>query len=526
MMDKKVIDNTIENRRIAKNTILLYFRTIIVMFVSLYTSRVILKVLGVEDYGVYNAVGGFVAMFSIISGSLSNAISRYITVGIGKGDATELQRIFSTSVSIQIIISFLVVLVCELFGVWFLNFKMDIPNERMIAANWVLQCSLIVFVVNLISIPYNACIIAHEHMSALALISILEAVLKLTVVLLISFSSVDKLIIYSVLLAVVAIIVRIIYGIYCKSHFKEVHYGFLYDKSLFKEMMGFSGWNFFSNTASILNTQGLNLLINLFYGVLLNAARGIAAQVESAVMAFVYNFSSAINPQITKSYAVGNKERLHFLICKGAKFTFFLTLLFSLPVLIETNYLLKIWLGHVPDFSVLFTRLALIGALVSNLGNTSYVACLATGKIKKYSIYITSVASSVFFLTWFFYGIGFHPATPYIVFILVYCVVLFVRLYLMKEMLDFPIMLFVRQVIYKIIPPSVLSIILPLLLQMNMAQSLLRCLCVCTLCIVSSSVIIYALGLSCGEKVTVKKTIMEYLEKYKLITVKNDKNNR
>ena len=266
--------NISNNKQIAQNTIFLYFRTILIMLVTLYTSRVVLNTLGVEDFGVYNAVGGVVAMFAVISGALSNAISRYITYGIGKGDKENLKIVFCTSVNIQIIIAIIIFILCEFVGLWFLNSKMNVPDSRLVAANWVLHCSLLTFVINLISVPYNACIIAHEHMNAYAYISIFDAILKLIVAFLLIISPVDKLIVYSILLLLSALGVRLLYGLYCGRHYEECRYMPIYDKHLFKEMMGFAGWNFFGNATSILNSQGINLLINVFFGVVANSARG------------------------------------------------------------------------------------------------------------------------------------------------------------------------------------------------------------------------------------------------------------
>lgn len=257
-------DTSQNNKRIAKNTLLLYIRTIFVMLVTLYTSRVILNTLGVSDFGIYNVVGGVVAMFSVISGSLSTSISRFITYELGHGDINKLKRIFSTSVNIQIGISLVVLILAEIFGVWFLNTKMNIPTDRLTAANWVLQCSLISFIINLISVPYNACIIAHERMSAFAYISILETVLKLAIVYMLLISPYDKLVTYAILLVFVSLIIRLIYGWYCNRNFSESHYKFVYDKQLIKEMTGFAGWSFFGNGAYMLNVQGIDMLINVF----------------------------------------------------------------------------------------------------------------------------------------------------------------------------------------------------------------------------------------------------------------------
>ena len=277
-------DNSANNKRIAKNTLLLYIRMLFLMLVSLYTSRVILNALGVEDYGIYNVVGGVVTMFSMLSGSLSAAISRFITFELGTGDIEKLKKVFSASVTIQFGISLVFVVVAETIGIWFLNNKMEIPEGRLIAANWCLQFSIMTFVINLLCVPYNASIIAHEKMSAFAYISILDAVGKLVVAWCIALSPVDKLIFYGFLMALIAWIIQFIYSLYCKRHFVECSYKFIYDNDLLKQMFSFAGWNFFGAGSWQLMNQGVNLLLNIYFGVTLNAARGIATQVDHAVM--------------------------------------------------------------------------------------------------------------------------------------------------------------------------------------------------------------------------------------------------
>lgn len=276
-------DNQSNKKRIAKNTLLLYVRMLFLMVISLYTSRVILNALGVNDFGIYNVVGGVVAMFSILSGSLSAAISRFITFELGKKDEEGLKKVFSASVTIQLALSAIIVILIEAVGVWFLNEKMSIPANRMYAANWVLQFSVITFVINLISVPYNATIIAHERMSAFAYISIFEGVGKLAIAFLITLAPFDRLIFYSILMCSIAVAVRLVYGTYCKRHFVECTYHFRWDKELLKRMFGFAGWNFIGATSAILRDQGGNIILNLFFGPAVNAARGIANQVNNAM---------------------------------------------------------------------------------------------------------------------------------------------------------------------------------------------------------------------------------------------------
>lgn len=494
------MDNTAENKRIAKNTLLLYCRTFITMAITLYISRLVLNQLGVDNYGIYNVVGGVVTMFSVISSALTSSISRFITYELGRKEIEKLNKIFSTSVNIQIVLSIIIVIIGECAGLWFLNYKMSIPLERVSAANWVFQFSLLTFCVNLISVPYNACIIAHEHMTAFAYISVLEAVLKLVICYMLVLSPFDKLVYYAFLMFLVAIIIRMIYGIYCKRTFKECTYRSIYDKGLFKEMLNFAGWNFFINTAYVFNTQGVNLLINVYFGVTLNAARGIATQVEGAVMQFVNNFTTAINPQITKDYARGDIQQLFMLVCRGAKFSYYLLLMLALPLMIEANTVLEVWLKIVPDYSVLFVRLSLIGAMVNILGNTGYTACMATGNIKRYVIYISSVGFLVFPLTWLAYNYGMPVFYAYIIFILVYCLVNATRLYIMKGLLCFPFSLFLRQVLLPVSITTILGAIIPVWISTLLEPSLLRVGITIVVCTISLGLAISFVGLTKHER--------------------------
>lgn len=489
-----------KNQRIAKNTVLLYIRTAFTMLVSLYTSRIILKVLGVDDYGIYNVVGGTIAMFSIFSGSLSGAISRFITFGLGEGNLEKLKNIFATSVSIQIGLSILIFLLSEIVGIWLVNVKLNIPADRLYAAHWVLQFSILTFIVGLISVPYNACIIAHEHMKVFAYIGILEVVLKLLFVAALYFSPFDKLIVYSALLALISLILRIIYGVYCKRHFEECSSRLRLDRSLLKEMTGYAGWNFFGNTAYLFNTQGVNILINLFFGVTLNAARGIVTQVEGAVMQFVNNFMTAITPQITKSYATNDKEYMFTLICRGAKFSFFLLLFFLIPIEFEAQTILQLWLGTVPEHTVVFLRLSLIGTATVLIGNTSFTGIMATGKIRNYQLCVTAVGCLVFPFTWIAYRLGAPAWSAYLIYAIIYGLLNWIRLIFLKKLLGFPISMFIRKVIYPILSVTILTVILPLLLYIEFEPSFIRLFLLTGVSCMTTAVSIYLFGLDGGEK--------------------------
>ena len=485
------------------------------MLISLYTSRVILNALGVEDYGIYNVVGGVVTMFSMLSGSLSAAISRFITFELGTGDKEKLKKVFSSSVTIQVGIALTIIILAETVGLWFLNEKMVIPENRMTAANWCFQFSIITFAVNLISVPYNAAIIAHEKMSAFAYISIFEAVGKLTIAWLISFTPIDRLIFYGGLVALLAIVIRFIYGWYCKRHFDECIYHCIYDHELLKRMFGFAGWNFFGAGSWQLMTQGVNLLLNLYFGVAVNAARGIATQVDNAVLQFVNNFTTAINPQITKSYASNNKEYMFSLMFSGAKLSYFLILLFAVPIICEIQLILRLWLKIVPDHTIIFVRMALIVSMIHVLSNTMITAMLATGNIKKYQIIVGGLGMLVLPLAWIFFIMGFPPEMAYTSTIIVFISQLICRLFLMREMIDLSIREFLNQVFLKVIFTTAISFSIPITISYVCDESFTRFVVVVIVSLVLSSTTILYVGLTRRERKFVYAQINHVINKVK-----------
>lgn len=488
------------NKRIAKNTLLLYFRMLFLMVVSLYTSRVVLAALGVEDFGIYNVVGGVVAMFSMLSGSLSAAISRFITFELGKGDLSKLKRIFSSSVTIQIILSAIIVLLIESMGVWFLNVKMVIPAERIEAANWVLQFSAITFVVNLISVPYNAAIIAHERMAAFAYISIVEAVGKLTVAYLIMISPMDRLIFYALLICVISLVLRIIYGMYCKRHFAECIYQWIWDKDLLKQMFGFAGWNMIGASSAILRDQGGNIVINLFCGPAVNAARGIAFQVNGAVHGFVQNFMTALNPQITKSYASGDHSYMMTLIFQGARLSYYMLLLLSLPIIVSAEYILSLWLGVVPEHTVLFVQLVLLFAMSESISSPLVTAMLATGKIRNYQIVVGGLQMLNFPVSYILLRMGCIPETVIIVAICISQCCLAARLWMLRNMMGIKIRAYLYKVYFNVIMVTLSSAVLPLIAANYIESDFVSFVGLSIACVVMSFIAILYVGCNRQER--------------------------
>lgn len=434
-------------KKIAKNTIALYLRSIIVMAVGIYTSRVVLQALGVDDYGVYNVIGGFVAMFSILSASLVHASQRFIAFEMGKS-TPQMSRIFSGTLSIHIILALLVLVAFETFGLWFLNAKLNISPDRMLAANWVFQCSVLTFCVNLISVPFNASIIAHEKMNVFAYISIFEAFAKLGIVYLLMISSFDKLILYALLMLGISLTLQLVYWSYCKKNFEGCRFHFHLDKPLIKEMMGFIGWNFVGSAAGILSTQGINVLINIFFGVVLNAARGLADQVNNAINTFVSNFMTAMSPQITKSYAAGDYDYMKSLMVRGAKYSAVLYWLIALTFFVEADTILDIWLVEVPAYATIFLRLTIIYSIFKSLANTIYMGMMATGNIRNYQLIMASLNFSSFVLCYLFFVVGLGPEFGYIATILISVIQLFVRLKLISDIIpNFPKISFFKETI-------------------------------------------------------------------------------
>lgn len=501
------------NKRIAKNTLLLYFRMLFMMAVSLYTSRIVLNALGVEDFGIYNVVGGVVAMFSLLSGSLSTAISRFITYELGKEEQGNLNKIFSSAVTIQITLAAIIILFAELIGVWFLNTQMTIPVSRITASNWVFQISLLTFVINLISIPYNASIIAHEKMSAFAYISILEAIGKLITAYFISISPIDKLIFYSFLMCVIALIIRFTYGYYCRKHFDECTYSFIWDKQLLKQMFSFAGWNFIGTASAVLRDQGGNILINLFNGPIVNAARGIAFQVNNAIQGFVNNFMIALNPQITKSYAANNHKYMMTLIFQGARLSFYMLLILSLPILLNTQYILEIWLKTVPEHSTLFVQLVLILAMSESISYPLITAIQATGKIRNYQLLVGGLQLLNFPISYCLLHIGFFPEIIMIVAIILTQVCLGARLYMLQKIIKLPTKVFLKKVYLNIIIVSTLSSITPILLFRKTPDTLSKFILSSSISVICCIIIIYYIGCNSTERNFISTKTKQILRK-------------
>lgn len=509
-----MLDTQANNIRIAKNTIALYFRTFITMIVGLYTGRIMLQALGVDNYGINNVVGGIVAMSSLITGTMSQAISRYITYALGKGDRDKLRIMFSTSVNAQIIMSVIAIVVLEIFGLWFLKSGANIPEGREEAAFWVFQFSLVSLVIGLISSSYNSLIVAHEKMGIYAYVSIADAVFKLAICFAIMTYRGDRLIFYAILHVGVVLAIQGFYAFFCGKNFDEAHYSpKVFDKGLLKEITFFSGWNLINNGAYMFATQGVNMLVNVFFGVAFNAARGIAIQVNSAVQSFVNSFTIAFSPQITKSYAAGDREYAIHLGNRGTKFAWLMMYLFIVPVCCEADTLLKVWLGEAPEWSALFLRFAMFESLAVCSGANLFRLIQTDGHIQKYTIHAAITAGCIFPLTWLAYYIGAPAWMSYVIFIIDFIILNLVRFYDLKKLMSFSIRQHLREAIVPCLIVSVTSFILPLVVCYYMESGILRFLINVPIAVLWTGLCCIVFGLTKNER-------MFFFDKLKVLLVK------
>ena len=497
------------SKRIAKNTAFLYLRMIVVMVIGLFTSRVTLSVLGVSDYGVYNVIGGMVSMLSVLTGAISVATSRYLTYSLGLGDSEGLKKTFSTALNIHIILGIIIGIIAEVAGIWFLNSELNIPQDRMYVANWILQFSIITFVIGIIVIPYNSSIISHEKMNIYAYLSLFDVVVKLVIVYLLYISPIDRLLAYGILLLIASISTQFIYYVYCRRHFEECRFRLIFDKGLVKEMSSFIGWAFWGNAAVMAKNQGLSILLNIFFGTIVNAAQGIAMQVNNAVTGFIRNFMTAVNPQITKSYAQKNYEYLYMLINRSAKFSVFLALVLMIPIIMHIDTILGVWLVEVPLHANNFVTMILIYTAVEGFISPLLVALLATGKIKNYEIGITIVYILNILSIYVFFKFGSNPEMAFVLNIIFKIIVLLFILYQSKLQFHFPIKMFLKDAMLRPIAISLIGLILIVFYNKIIGKTtIVSFLVSCVLTEIILMATIWFYGMSCSERGFIKETII------------------
>ena len=503
------------NKRIAKNTLMLYFRMLVMMAVSLYTSRVVLDTLGVSDYGIYNVVGGFVTMFSLISGAMTTATQRFLSFAIGEGKTKEVTSLFSTAVIIHIGLALIILIAGETIGVWFVANKMNFPPGRYTAAIWVFEFSLLTFLVSVINVPYNAAIIAYEKMSAFAYISIIEVVLKLVIVYLLLITPFDRLIFYAILMAVVQLGVQLIYASYTHRKIKTCHCNWKLNHEYFKQMTSFVSWNLIGSLAGVCKDQGLNVVLNLFFGTAVNAARGVAIQVSTAINRFVTNFQMAMNPQIVKLYAAGEKKEMFKLVFRGSRFSYLLLLCLSLPVVIEAPFILNIWLVKVPDYTVVFLRLIIFTALIDSLSNTLITSMHASGKVRDYQIVVGGLSLLTLPFAYLLLKMGYSPTSALVASLIISIACLFARVALLSKLIDFPAISFLLNVALKMFILTIASYIIPLALYNITAVNWWTFILVCLVSFVSGVIFSYCLGIEKHERDVIVSKVKEKLHRAK-----------
>lgn len=496
-----------DNKRIAKNAFFLYVRMVLVILVNLYTVRVIWQVLGIDDYGIYNVVGGIVTMFSFLNSAMVASSQRFISFELGRRDKGRLMKVFSISMSVHLMLAFLILILSETVGLWFLNTKLNIPVDRMVAANWVYQCSIIAFLINIISVPYNACIVAHEHMKAFGYFGILEVFLKLVIVYLLLIIQLDKLITYAVLIVLMAGFMRLIYGYYCRRNFTECHFYIVSDRHLMRDMFAFAGWSFIGNFGFSVKDQGLNILINMFFNVAVNAAKGIASQVGTVVNGFAQNFQMAINPQITKRYAAGDVESMMKLVFYGCKYSVFLMLIIVLPLIMASDHILHLWLDDVAEYTTGFLQLTLVVSLIDSIVNPITTALQATGKIKRFQIIISIIMISNIPLAWLWLTFDLNPYIVVFVAGITSVVAVATRLILLHQLVPYSYKAYIIQVGLPILITVPIAAMISWGIYKVYSPTFLGLLCYGVTSVLASASIIYLLGLNLAEKKTVNSAI-------------------
>jgi O-antigen/teichoic acid export membrane protein len=524
------LDLNENNKRIAKNTLMLYFRMILTTLVSLYTSRVVLNSLGVEDYGTYNVVGGAVTMFGFFNGAMTSATQRFLTLDIGRKDHVQLRKTFNATQIIHICIALIIFILAETIGLWFVNNKLNLPEGRMEAARWVYHFSVLSFVVTVIQAPYNALIIARERMSVFAYISILDVLLKLFIVFLLAHISFDKLELYGILIFVVSFIVAAIYRIYTRRHFEETKFLIVKDKSLYKTLISYSVWNLIGAISLVVKAQGVSIMLNIFFGTVINAAQGVANQVSGTVASFVSNFQMASNPQIIKSYAAEDKGYMTNLVIRTSKFSFFLLFILTLPIILEIDYILKLWLKLVPNYTAIFTILILINALIDTVSGPLIAAVAATGKIKVYQLVVAGLSILILPVSYLFFKFGYPPESTFIASVIIAVVAFVFRLLFTKKQIpEFLIKQFIQEILIRSIPVVLLSVLIPWLIMSNMHPGFTRLILVTFASLSISMITIYSVGLKNNERLFIKNAlgalnqkIHRFLTKYQRVSDNNN----
>ncbi len=506
-MDKNVLNN----KRIAKNTLFLYLRMGIMMVTSLFTSRIVLDALGVEDFGIYNLIGGIVVLFSFLNASLLTGTQRFLNYYLGQNDFQMAQRVFCMSLNIYFILGIVILILAETLGFWFLETQLNIPQERMQAAYYVYQFVVLTFLIGVMRIPYNAAIIAYERMEFYAYISMIEVILKLVLVYLLYITTFDKLIFYAFLYTLIPILITVNYYSYCKKNIEITHYIKFWDKDIFKSLFNFSGWSLFGSFANLSVQQGLNFLINIFYGVVVNAAAGIANQVVGTVYQFVSNFQTAFNPQIVKTYAAEQYENFQSLICRASKFSYYLILFIVLPLMCVMDSALSVWLVEVPKYTAIFCRLILLFFVIDAINAPLWMSIQATGNIRNYQILMSVIILLNLPISYIVLKLGYPVYTVWIVRIIVNIMTFIARCWYMKYKMNFPIRKFIYGVMRPIIFVTLAAVPLPIFIYYTVSDTYANLILTVLVSIVSVSIASYTLGLTHNEREFAMATLRTHI---------------
>lgn len=494
-------DEHYSKSRVAKNTIILYLRMIITVIVSLFTSRILLKALGFSDFGIIEVVGGLVTMISFLQVGMSGASQRFLSVGLGIGDIKELKNTFCTTVLTHRIIAIIGVFILEIVGLWFLNYKLNIPPDRLYYANWVFQCSIIIFAVSIATVPYNAAIIAHERMGVFAYITISEVIFKFILAISLYYATMDKLILYSVLSVLGTIFICSIYWRYCKKNFEECTYSFNFDKKLTKEMISFAGWGFVGNMGFSTKDQLSNILLNLFFDTTVNAARGIATRVSSIINSFAQNFTTALNPQIAKLYAAGEYEKSRDLVYAASRYAFFLLLILAVPFLTNEHYILVLWLGDIPSYTDSFVFIILTVALIYSMAHSTATAILTTGKVRSLQLGLALILLTEIPIAYVILKLGCNPWQAMIPSIITTMITVLYRYYLITRYVSiYSFKHFLIHTVFRCLIIYILSLGLSLFVRSHFSQGFFNFILTTLFSGVIVLLLIWIIGLNPEEK--------------------------
>lgn len=504
-----------DNRRIARNTLFLYIRSFVSMLIGLYTSRMILDVLGVSDFGIYNVVGGVITMMTFLNGSFNVAISRYLTFELGRKDFTAYNRVFNTALVIQCGLALLVFLVAETVGLWFVNTHLVIPADRMAAANWVYQTAIISAIISIICSPFAASITAHERMHVPAYIGIGESVAKLLIVISLYRCSYDKLIVWSILFMLITISSATIQIVYTRCRFPHTAVNMRHDRTLLRSMASFSGWNLFGTIAWTLKDQGINIVLNLFGGPVVNAARGVSYQIKGAILTLTGGFQSAVNPQLTKNYAADELEATHRLLCRSSKIGYFLLLILAIPVCFEISFLLNLWLVKIPEYAPMFTVLVIAETLCEVFSGPAITTLMATGRIKCYQIVVGTILLLNLPLAYLLLLFGCPIWAPFAVAIAMTVIGQFARLLFIRRQLQMSLSMYFRTVILRCAIVTIIAVVAPLAIYLTMSQGFLRFFILVPASLLSTAAAIWAVGLDNSERKFIRQAIVSRLRRFR-----------